>query len=222
MRALASSVRWRLVCSGNEAPVYGRCGLFARNDSVSAMPRAPSRERQLLNAGALININHMGLSCCSSMLRPAAGPYNAAKFGLAYVARGLQIAYSSLRRVLRAWKGLFSSSSSSLVRGSRDMLVRDISCRGFQRSSLEKIQIPWKRGWYLGLMHVTTRSSDSNKNLMFREFNSWSIHILETPEFSMEFSRVFELSTGYRKFKVIIHVYIWNVIKIFRKNTNSR
>jgi len=69
----------------------------SRGMTRCARCRVRPRERQLLNAGVLININHTGLSCCSSMLLAAAtlgnscppnlaGPYNAAKFGLANVA----------------------------------------------------------------------------------------------------------------------------------------
>lgn len=121
-----------------------RCGLLARGMTQCAA-QCRAHERQLLNADALININHTKLSCCSSMLLAAATlgnscppsrlvltmPPNLVSWALSRP----QIAYSSPRRVLQVWRGLSSLSSSSFVRDSRDISVRDISCPRFQRRS---------------------------------------------------------------------------------------
>lgn len=215
---LLRAVRWRLVCSGNEAL---RCGLLARNDSISAMPRAPSRAAAIKCRSAhkyksyrivlLLVDAPGGPQPWETAVRPAAGPHNAAKFGLANVAHGPQITYSSLKRVLQVWKGPSSSSFSSLV---RERIPRHFGKRrflpGIPAELAREDTDTLKARLILGINARYTRSSDSNKNLMFQEFISRSIHIFESPESSMNvLSRVLFLRWDILHTKNLKSLYVY-------------
>jgi len=84
-------IRWRLVCSGNEASDLRRCGLLARGMTRCAQCRA-ARAATIKCRRAHKYKSCEIVSCCSSMLLAAAtlrnscppqppGPHNAAKFG---------------------------------------------------------------------------------------------------------------------------------------------
>lgn len=88
-----------------------RCGLLARGMTQCAA-QCRAHERQLLNADALININHTKLSCCSSMLLAAATLGNSCPPSRAWSSQCRQIWYRERCRDRR-----------SLIR------VRDVSCR---------------------------------------------------------------------------------------------
>lgn len=138
-----------------------------------------------------------------------------------------QIAYSSSRRVLQVWKGLSSSSSSSLV---RERLQRHFGKRrflpGIPTGLAREDTDTSKARLILGINARYTRSSDSNKNLMFREFisNLLSIHI---PESSIKTLESFKLSQQGTENLRPLNILMFEtscacVMSFFWKNINNR
>lgn len=197
---LLRAVRWRLVCSGNEAPLYGRCGLLARNDSVSAMPRAPSRAAAIKcrsahkyksyrivlllvdapggrDPGKQLSAQRLALTMPPNLVSRTLLVRTAADrlFELETCPAGLK------RPVFLVVLLSYSRTAPERHFGKRHFLS------GIPAELAREDTNTLKARLILGINARYTLSSDSNKNLMFQEFISWSIHIPETSESSMKF-----------------------------------